>query len=131
MVRAVAVLVVAVALLLPPSAPATGVKDLFGWASSSGLPPVAMSALRWNGRPLTRVKPGTYLLHLKVTDGSVFHLVGPGVDRKATAPQSGATVYTNWKIRLRIGRYRYSAEGGWAAGLRANGLATSGSFVVR
>jgi hypothetical protein len=48
-----------------------------------------------------------------------FHLVGPGVDRSTGVKSMGSVT---WRVRLRIGRYRYRSDAR---------SALSGTFRVR
>jgi hypothetical protein len=106
--------------------------DLYAWARiDKPIVGVSRAGLTF-GRPVARhLAPGRYRLHVAARSDLAFHLVGPGIDRQTPfTADTGAPIYRTWSIRLRHGRYLYSAEGLYAKELRAAGVPVRGAFSV-
>jgi hypothetical protein len=111
------------------NASSTRTKVLTGW--SGGSQSVGMSSVRFHGPLVRQLAPGTYRLRIRAEGVMPFRLRGPGVDRTTRFDERYSSVYATWTLRLRPGTYRYACVGHWADALRANGITTQRSFVVR
>jgi hypothetical protein len=127
-VRALAIVVVTVALGLTTAASAARTGDLQAWAFPRAQI-VGVSAAGFDRALVKHVRPGIYRIHVRAHGDMSFHLIGPGVNRR-TPRSPGYTVYKTWTVRLRKGRYRYAAEGLLALEYQANGHRITGSFRV-
>jgi hypothetical protein len=105
--------------------------ELYAWARvDKPIAGISKVGLHF-GDPVARhVAPGTYRVHVAARGDMAFHLAGPGIDRQTRFTTDYGPVYATWRIRLRRGRYVYSAEGLYAKELQAAGIRTRGSFTV-
>ena len=61
-----------------------------------------------------RLDPGGYLIIVRDKSKTQnFHLVGPGVDKKTGASQTGTV---RWNVKLKAGTYKYSSDDGSVRG---------------
>ena len=106
-------------------------QDLYLWAGGGGPTPVGLSAVGWRERLAKHLQPGVYRIHVRAIEDMPIRLVGPRFRRQTRGrPDSGATAYETWTLRLRRGSYDYVALGRWAVLLRAQGSQIAGSFRV-
>lgn len=127
--------VVAIAFLVAAStsgAAATASHNLYAWARIDK-PVVGVSKVGLHyDAPVTRhLAPGRYRLYVAARSNRAFRLSGPGLDRQTPfTTEEAEPIYRRWTIRLKRGRYVYSAEGVYAKELHAAGIPIRGSFRV-
>jgi hypothetical protein len=129
MVRFIAL--AAAVVVAAPTADAFPARTSLLTAWCGGSQSVGMSSVRFHGPLVKRLAPGTYSVHVRAEGVMPFRLRGPGVDRSTRFDGRNYTLYATWTLRLRPGTYRYACIGHWADALRANGITTQRSFVVR
>ena len=116
----------------PSEMRAQSVPKLYAWALAFRVDYAGVSRLRYHGPIVSRVAPGSYRFDVWAQPNLVFHLYGPGVDRRtAFSSTTGTYVFARWRVRLREGVYRYRAEGVLAKAAASDGLRVAGSFRVR
>jgi hypothetical protein len=124
----------ALAAVMAVAAPTTeasprGTSLLTAWCGGSES--VGMSSVRFHGPLVRRLARGRYSVRVRAEGVMPFRLRGPGVDRATRFDGRNYTLYVTWTLQLRPGTYRYACIGHWADALRANGIRTQRSFVVR
>jgi hypothetical protein len=103
----------AVALTAALASPAATTGPLL--IGTTGPDPVI--TLKWRGRKVTRLKPGTYRIRVyDRADSHDFNILGPRLKKKITGRLfTGAKLVT---VTLRKGRYEYYCEPHWLGGMR-------------
>ena len=128
-----AVLIAVVSLLATTSSgSAATTQNLYAWArETKPFVGVSTRGLNYGPQVARHVAPGRYRVRVVARSNLAFHLVGPGVDRQTRFTlELSSPVYETWRVALRRGRYRYSAEGVYAKQLRAAGVRIAGSLAV-